>query len=272
MSAPSCEPSRSRRSSAEGDERRSRVKSAAGRWPSVPYSAVVRSARHFPPARSRQGGHVEAGSGGVRPRVRQGSQVNERRGRAARSDASGLLAVERTRHSTCRRRQGVQQFGHRGCSPHRGVQDRDFSGCQRRGRRADAVVLFRRGRCLQTEENSAVGEVIGRYRRWVGGRQVSPSNSPAEGAYPSLRGGYCSGPRSGRFETADDDLFRISSPQGHVQRESACNRRRVGPVDQQRLFDRQPEQGRRGGCSRPKGPCRAPRRPSRLRMKSCAGT
>ena len=44
-----------------------------------------------------------------------------------------------------------------------------------------------------------------------------------------------------QFETADDDLFPDQRPQGHVQREPAAVDERVGPVDQQRLLDRQPE-------------------------------
>ena len=44
-----------------------------------------------------------------------------------------------------------------------------------------------------------------------------------------------------QFETADDDLFPDQGPQGYVHRQFAAVAERVGPVDQQRLLDRQAE-------------------------------
>ncbi len=78
------------------------------------------------------------------------------------------------------------------------------------------------------------------------GPEVGPGlperkQSGGEAHIQTSRGVFVAGRDPVQFETADDDLFPDQRPQGHVQREPAAIDERIGPVGQQRLFDRQPE-------------------------------
>ena len=251
----------------EGDERRVESRGGAVAQRAVPPPGC-QSARRFPPARSTAGRACRRVRAAFRSGAGQGGRVGAQTPRSSSTLPTltcWLSSRTRTPRTLCR--QGVPQFGHRGCGPHPegGVQDRDFPDVERPGRRSRAVGLFPQGPMPSVREMSPSESVIRAMPAHVG-PEVGPGlpeqkQSGRRGAYPNLPWCLCSGPRSGQFETADDDLFRIS---GHraTSSEPAAIDERYRPVGQQRLFDRQPER-RRGGCGDRKVHAERPQRRSR---------
>ena len=232
----------------EGDERRVESRGRAVAQRAVLHPVVgQRDTSH--PHGPRQGGRRVGGFGRrFGPGTGRGGQVGADAAVEQHAPDADLLAVEPDAALLDRAvGKAYREFGHRGCGPHPegGVQYRDFPDVERPGRRSRAVGLFRRGRCLQAEEDVAVGECdpgdAGPLGPEVGPGLPEREQSGGEAHIQTSRGVFVAGRDPVQFETADDDLFPDQRPQGHVQREPAAIDERVGPVDQQRLFDRQPE-------------------------------
>lgn len=139
---------------------------AAGRWPSVPYSARL-SVSATLPARTvhGRGGRRVAGGCGFGRRVLfgigRGGQVGV--GAPVQQDAFhvDLLDVEPDAAGLdFAVGEAHREFGHGGggVHPEGGVQDRDLSDVERPRQRSGAVGFLRRGRFRQVEEDVAVGE------------------------------------------------------------------------------------------------------------------